>query len=248
MPFSFGQSDCATTTTGARSSLAPPSSFDNASLHSAGGYQSSFYPDSFAPSTYTIVERNLTTASDGNVSGYDNPLTTLHELDTFQQNLASTGWSIDTGYQEQRNLPTPAFTGGSLIHHDAVVQREAPALVLPEAAYTNSPFVPQSTSAAPSLVDAGSALTISTSQPQQRRSRTTGSRAGQQKGERLNCTQPDCTATFGRGVEFRRHMRTVHQEQGSYRCLVESCNYQYARADKVRSHMEKVHGLRLERT
>lgn len=66
---------------------------------------------------------------------------------------------------------------------------------------------------------------------------------------RERCTYAGCNATFGRGAEFRRHVRTVHKrhEAGGYQCLYQSCGYSYPRIDKVRSHMEKMHGLRVEK-
>lgn len=66
---------------------------------------------------------------------------------------------------------------------------------------------------------------------------------GRKEGNRIQCTRPGCTTTFGRGAELRRHLKTVHRRGQTvpFRCMV--CEHESYREDKVREHMEKMHGL-----
>lgn len=130
------------------------------------------------------------------------------------------------------------FDCGAQIHFDSLLN---PAITDDINLYKNG--APQETGPAQTFPPRGSALDM-------RRGRTCPTSApnptnSQRKGKQtVRCNQPDCSATFGRPAEFRRHLRTKHREPETenYRCLFESCKYDYPRADKVRSHMEKVHG------
>lgn len=88
--------------------------------------------------------------------------------------------------------------------------------------------------------------TLSSGAPSGTRRPRTG-KASQEGGNRIQCDQPGCSATFGRGAEFRRHLSTKHRrgQTAQVRCMV--CPYEYPRLDKVRLHMEKMHGLLVEK-
>jgi len=55
---------------------------------------------------------------------------------------------------------------------------------------------------------------------------------------RIYC--PQCPATFGRGGEYRRHLR-IHQAP-RYRCPMIDCPKEFSRADKLRDHAKRGHG------
>ena len=55
---------------------------------------------------------------------------------------------------------------------------------------------------------------------------------------RIYC--PRCPATFGRGGEYRRHLR-IHQAP-RYRCPMIDCPKEFSRADKLRDHAKRGHG------
>jgi len=57
----------------------------------------------------------------------------------------------------------------------------------------------------------------------------------------LRCPR-GCSATFGRGGEYRRHMM-IH-EPARYRCPMVDCTKTFSRADKLRDHAKKGHGGR----
>jgi hypothetical protein len=56
---------------------------------------------------------------------------------------------------------------------------------------------------------------------------------------RMRCPH-GCPATFGRGGEYRRHMR--NHEPHRFRCPMISCPKTFSRADKLRDHAKKGHG------
>jgi uncharacterized C2H2 Zn-finger protein len=56
---------------------------------------------------------------------------------------------------------------------------------------------------------------------------------------RIRCPQ-GCRATFGRGGDYRRHMKS-HQRP-RYRCPMVGCRMTFSRADKLRDHAKKGHG------
>ena len=119
-------------------------------------------------------------------------------------------------------MPQPGF----LMHHESAMQQPGQAIQHPRLP-TIAPLVPglqkpekKSQSAAP---------------------KTSRTFAGK---ERISCSVDGCMKTFGRGADFRRHMRSVHMGE-SFRCLIPSCDKSYPRPDKVQEHMRKVHGKML---
>jgi hypothetical protein len=159
------------------------------------------------------------------ISGYDNTLSTEPELATC---LADTEWLSYYSDQEQQSQPSMAAPTTSLpLRRRAIAQKGPVPFGLP-----NNASHSHLASPSPST---GSVAAH------------TGSISRANRGQRHCCTQPNCPATFGRGVDFRRHMRTVHQLGGGglYRCLVGSCDYQNPRSDKVRSHMAEAHNVQM---
>ncbi|EUC30607.1 hypothetical protein COCCADRAFT_103506 [Bipolaris zeicola 26-R-13] len=74
--------------------------------------------------------------------------------------------------------------------------------------------------------------------------------------DRVHCTWPDCTKTFGRLQELTRHHNSVHELTTSFWCPVSACNRSegfpgrkppFTRKDKLKSHMRIMHRLNLSR-
>jgi hypothetical protein len=63
------------------------------------------------------------------------------------------------------------------------------------------------------------------------------------KLDRITCPE-GCLATFGRSVEFRRHM--LEHQPPRYKCPILDCDQTFYRADKLRDHTRKSHGGRNE--
>lgn len=57
--------------------------------------------------------------------------------------------------------------------------------------------------------------------------------------DRIQCTWPDCNATFGRPSEMRRHLKK-HLPH-SFECEVEGCSKTFYRKDKLEHHHAKGH-------
>ncbi|KAH7371109.1 hypothetical protein BKA66DRAFT_573067 [Pyrenochaeta sp. MPI-SDFR-AT-0127] len=60
---------------------------------------------------------------------------------------------------------------------------------------------------------------------------------------RIPCPYTDCTTTFRRPGEFRRHMKK-HQPH-TYKCILVDCNMTFYRLDKVRDHLLKRHSIKI---
>ncbi|PMD67651.1 uncharacterized protein K444DRAFT_606561 [Hyaloscypha bicolor E] len=79
----------------------------------------------------------------------------------------------------------------------------------------------------------------------------------------IPCTDPDCSKTFTRDPDRKRHESSFHKNKVGYTCLLHTCaascpepctdkihksSYYNARPDKMKEHLEKVHGWRLKQS
>jgi hypothetical protein len=241
VPFASNQSPFATTVGDAALGLAPPLPCSHLREE---GYTNVSPPARTRSIDFTSFDQNDFTLPFYPMRMGTFPISDHNTLNTQSERdicSADTEWPLNHSDQEQPSQPSIADPSTSLsLRRRALAQKEPAVFGLPEAA---SPSHLASQSPSTSSV---AAVTGSVSSALQLRHSLTR-RTNQQRPERHRCTQRNCPATFGRGVDFRRHMRTVHQlgGGGDYRCLVGLCDYQNPRSDKVRSHMAEVHGVRI---
>lgn len=252
MPFGSDQYHCNTTTSDAIATPTPSSPFESGTQLEYNALEDLFDFDGFCAVDYTLLSKSGTETSpiDMHFNQFPEMLPELVSLPIY------TEWPTTTRSQRTPQHPAVASNLPTLLpysHHtiarsgplgasafqDTSASRDMSAAVLPILA--SAPALATSIQRTPSC-----ALGTSSSPSKPRSSLLGRGSSGNRK--RVVCTQDDCSASFGRPIDFRRHLRTAHQQLGSgteYHCLVSSCRYSYPRSDKVRDHMKKVHGLRL---
>ncbi|KAH7408931.1 hypothetical protein BKA64DRAFT_663845 [Cadophora sp. MPI-SDFR-AT-0126] len=61
-----------------------------------------------------------------------------------------------------------------------------------------------------------------------------------QQGRRHACSQPNCSASFKRVYDLKRHIATIHGRKDH--CPYASCDYETGRKDKMVEHAKRIHG------
>jgi hypothetical protein len=62
---------------------------------------------------------------------------------------------------------------------------------------------------------------------------------------RIPCAANDCTKTFRRPGDMRRHMRKHDPANSKFKCIVDDCDMRFYRLDKLRDHARQGHNITL---